>query len=168
MDKSTILVLFTIKIESTTVCSTIVNEYTVSEGRRIAKALDRATLVTALAVLVTMLLALVRAFLGPTVYDRILAVNMFGTKVMLLIAVTGFLNGRPDWLDLALLYGLISFLGVWLERNLLVWPSVIKDDSTSYLGVYQILIALGFFGAYGLVFLFYTRVFPTIAIEKSD
>ena len=62
----------------------------------------------------------------------------------------------------------IMLFGFWLERNLLIWPSVIKNDSTSYLGVAQILIALGFFGAYGLVFLFYTRVFPTIAVPKKD
>ncbi len=62
----------------------------------------------------------------------------------------------------------IMLFGFWLERNLLIWPSVIKDDSTSYLGVYQILIALGFFGAFGLVFLTYTKVFPTIAVPKRD
>ena len=63
-------------------------------------------------ILVTMLLALLRAILGPTVYDRILAANMFATKTMLLIAVSGFLAGRPEWLDLALLYGLISYIAV--------------------------------------------------------
>ena len=68
--------------------------------------------VTAIAVLVTMFMALVRALLGPSVYDRILALNMLGTKTMLLIAVSGFLMGRPDWLDLALLYALISFIGL--------------------------------------------------------
>ena len=62
----------------------------------------------------------------------------------------------------------IVLFGFWLERNLLIWPSVIKDDSTSYLGLTQILIALGFFGAFGLVFLIYTRVFPTIAVPKQD
>jgi multicomponent Na+:H+ antiporter subunit F len=62
-------------------------------------------------VLITMLLALVRAVLGPTVYDRILAVNMFGTKTVLLIAVLGFLTGRPEFLDLALVYVLINFIG---------------------------------------------------------
>ncbi|MCH7868824.1 MAG: hypothetical protein IH881_14100 [Myxococcales bacterium] len=62
----------------------------------------------------------------------------------------------------------IVLFGFWLERNLLIWPSVIKNDSTSYLGMYQILIALGFFGAYGFVFLVYTRVFPTIAVAKKD
>jgi multicomponent Na+:H+ antiporter subunit F len=51
-----------------------------------------------LAILVTMALALARALLGPTVYDRILAVNAFGTKTVLLIAVVGFLTGRPDFL----------------------------------------------------------------------
>ena len=65
----------------------------------------------ATAVLVTMLLAFTRALLGPTVYDRILAVNMFGTKTVLLIAVVGFLTGRPDFLDIALVYALINFIG---------------------------------------------------------
>ncbi len=63
-----------------------------------------------LAILVTMGLALVRAFRGPTVYDRILAVNMFGTKTVLFIAVSGFLTGRPDFLDIALVYALINFI----------------------------------------------------------
>ncbi|MDH3980127.1 MAG: cation:proton antiporter [Gammaproteobacteria bacterium] len=63
-----------------------------------------------LAVLVTMGLALIRAFRGPTVYDRILAVNMFGTKTVLFIAVYGFLSGRPDFLDIALVYALINFI----------------------------------------------------------
>jgi len=66
---------------------------------------------TSLAILVTMALALVRALLGPTVYDRVLAMNMFGTKTVLIIAVLGFLTGRPDFLDLALLYALINFIG---------------------------------------------------------
>ena len=65
----------------------------------------------AFAILLTMGLALTRALLGPTVYDRVLAVNMFGTKTVLIIAVVGFLTGRPDFLDLALLYALINFIG---------------------------------------------------------
>ncbi|HEX2138076.1 MAG TPA: monovalent cation/H+ antiporter complex subunit F [Woeseiaceae bacterium] len=66
----------------------------------------------AVAVLVTMALALVRALLGPTVYDRVLAVNMFGTKTVLLLSVVAFLYGRTDFLDLALAYALINFIGV--------------------------------------------------------
>ena len=69
-------------------------------------------LIASLAILVTMALALVRALKGPTVYDRVLAVNMFGTKTALLLSVVAFLYGRPDFLDLALAYALITFVGV--------------------------------------------------------
>lgn len=69
-------------------------------------------LVVSLAILVTMVLALIRALRGPTVYDRVLAVNMFGTKTVLLLAVIAFLFGRPDFLDLALAYALINLVGV--------------------------------------------------------
>lgn len=65
------------------------------------------------ALLLTMTLALARAWRGPTVYDRILAVNSFGTATVLFIAVHGFLTGRPDFLDLALLYALINFIGTF-------------------------------------------------------
>jgi multicomponent Na+:H+ antiporter subunit F len=68
--------------------------------------------VAMLGVLATMALALARAFMGPTVFDRVLAANMFGTKTVLLIAVNGFLTGRPEWLDLALLYALMNFIGM--------------------------------------------------------
>lgn len=63
------------------------------------------------AILITIAITLVRAFLGPTVYDRILAVNMIGTKTVLLIAALGFLMGRPEFLDIALVYALINFIG---------------------------------------------------------
>jgi multicomponent Na+:H+ antiporter subunit F len=63
-------------------------------------------------ILVTILLALLRGLLGPTVYDRILGLNMVATKIVLLIAVSGFLTGRPEFLDLGLLYALISFIGL--------------------------------------------------------
>jgi multicomponent Na+:H+ antiporter subunit F len=69
-------------------------------------------IVVSIAILITMALALVRALRGPTVYDRILAVNMFGTKTALLLAVVAFLYGRPDFLDLALAYALINFVGI--------------------------------------------------------
>ncbi|MGB5247618.1 MAG: monovalent cation/H+ antiporter complex subunit F [Woeseia sp.] len=65
-----------------------------------------------LATLITMALALGRALLGPTIYDRLLAANMFGTKTVLLLSVVAFLYGRPDFLDLALVYALINFIGV--------------------------------------------------------
>ena len=61
-------------------------------------------------VLVTMALALLRALRGPSLFDRILAVNMFGTSTVLGIAVLGFLSERPAFLDIALVYALISFI----------------------------------------------------------
>ncbi len=64
------------------------------------------------AIFVTMGLALSRAALGPTVFDRILALNMFGTKTVLLIAVIGFMTRRPEFLDLGLVYALMNFIGV--------------------------------------------------------
>jgi multicomponent Na+:H+ antiporter subunit F len=65
----------------------------------------------AAALLVTLALALVRAVLGPTVFDRLLAGNTVGTVAMLLLATIGFLTGRPEFLDLAIVYGLLNVVG---------------------------------------------------------
>ena len=64
-----------------------------------------------LGVIVCMVLTLVRAFIGPTLYDRVLAANAFGTKTVLMIALLGYLMGRPEFIDIALLYALINFIG---------------------------------------------------------
>ena len=61
-------------------------------------------------VLLAIALVLVRALLGPTVYDRILAVNALGTKTVILVAILSFTTGRPEFLDIALLYTLINFV----------------------------------------------------------
>jgi len=79
------------------------------------------------AVVVVMLLALVRVWLGPTVFDRILAANMFGTKTILLIAVVGFLFERPEWLDLALVYALMNFIGVFAILRYAKFGSLARD-----------------------------------------
>ncbi|MEH6442394.1 MAG: monovalent cation/H+ antiporter complex subunit F [Oceanospirillaceae bacterium] len=65
-----------------------------------------------LAIFAAMILALVRAFAGPTLYDRVLAVNMLGTKTVLLIALLGFVMGRPEFLDIAIVYALINFISI--------------------------------------------------------
>jgi len=65
----------------------------------------------ALALLTAVALALGRAVLGPTVFDRLLAANTIGTLAVLLLAVTGFLTGRPDFLDLSIVYGLLNIVG---------------------------------------------------------
>lgn len=63
------------------------------------------------AIMIAMVLVLVRLYRGPTVYDRVLSLNSFGTHTVLLIGVLGFLDGRPEFLDIALLYALINFVG---------------------------------------------------------
>jgi multicomponent Na+:H+ antiporter subunit F len=65
----------------------------------------------ALALLVTLTLVVVRAALGPTVFDRVQAGNTIGTVALLLLSVLGFLTGRPEFLDLALTYGLLNIIG---------------------------------------------------------
>ena len=66
----------------------------------------------ACAVLVSLALAVVRALKGPTVFDRVLAGNSVGTLAILLLAVVGFLTGRPEWLDIAITYGLLNVISM--------------------------------------------------------
>ena len=68
--------------------------------------------VVSIAILLAMGLALARAMVGPTTYDRVLAVNVFGTKTVLIIAVVSFMMGRPEFIDIAIVYALINFIGV--------------------------------------------------------
>jgi multicomponent Na+:H+ antiporter subunit F len=65
-----------------------------------------------MAILVTMFLALLRALCGPTVYDRIVAVNVFGTKTVLLVAVVTYLSGNHDLIDAAIVYALVNFIAI--------------------------------------------------------
>lgn len=62
-------------------------------------------------VMLTLGFSLFRAVRGPCIYDRILAVNMFGTTTVVFIALYGYLTGRPDFLDIALVYTGINFIG---------------------------------------------------------
>ena len=64
-----------------------------------------------LAIIITMVLALIRAFLGPSEYDRMLAANSFGTKTVLLIALGGYALSWHSFLDVALLYAMVNFVG---------------------------------------------------------
>lgn len=67
--------------------------------------------ITLVAIGISLFLALARAALGPTAFDRVLAVNSIGTLAVLAICVYGFFDGRPEFLDIALLYALINFIG---------------------------------------------------------
>jgi multicomponent Na+:H+ antiporter subunit F len=65
----------------------------------------------AVAVLIALALAVLRAIKGPTVFDRVLAGNTVGSLAILLLAVVGFLTGRPEFLDIGLTYGLLNVIG---------------------------------------------------------
>jgi multicomponent Na+:H+ antiporter subunit F len=67
--------------------------------------------VAILAVLASLVLAILRALKGPTVFDRVLAANSVGTGAILLLALFGFLTGRPEFLDLGLTYVLLNVIG---------------------------------------------------------
>ena len=82
------------------------------------------------ALLVTMAMALARAVLGPTVYDRIVAINAFGTKTVLFIALAGFAFGRPLFLDVALVYALINFIGTVAVLKLMHYGELGWVDDT--------------------------------------
>lgn len=86
--------------------------------------------VTIVAILLTILLALVRSFLGPSIYDRILAINAAGTCTVLFIAVLGFLTGRPDFLDIALVYALINFTGTIAVLKFFKYGNLGASDPT--------------------------------------
>jgi multicomponent Na+:H+ antiporter subunit F len=60
--------------------------------------------------LIGMVLILGRLLAGPTLYDRILAVNAFGTKTVLFLCLFSFIIGRPDGIDIAILYALMNFI----------------------------------------------------------
>ena len=85
------------------------------------------------AVLVTMLLALIRTFLGPTGYDRMLAANSFGTKTVLLIALAGYALQWNSYLDVALLYALLNFVGTIAVMRFFEYrnPSEEHDETES-------------------------------------
>jgi multicomponent Na+:H+ antiporter subunit F len=87
--------------------------------------------VAIIAILITILLALARALSGPTVYDRIAAMNMVGTKTILLIAVYAFFTDRHDLLDIALVYTLINFIGVVAVLKLIEQGNLYTDGESS-------------------------------------
>lgn len=72
---------------------------------------DSIVLGAGIAILVGIFLVLMRALLGPSIYDRILAMNTMGTKTVVFVALLGFITKRSDFLDIALAYALVNFVG---------------------------------------------------------
>ena len=67
-------------------------------------------LITAIALLIGLFIILIRAVAGPTVYDRILATNAIGTKTIVFVTLLGYISGRPEFIDMAIIYALITFI----------------------------------------------------------
>lgn len=63
------------------------------------------------ALLVALIMLVVAALKGPTVFDRLVAANSIGTEAILLLAVVGFLTGRPEFLDIGITYALLNLIG---------------------------------------------------------
>ena len=83
----------------------------------------------AFSVLMTIGMAVIRAIVGPILFDRVLALNVIGTKIILLIAILGFLTGRPYFLDIAIAYALINFLGIIALLHLFHYGPVINKKN---------------------------------------
>jgi multicomponent Na+:H+ antiporter subunit F len=67
--------------------------------------------VAIVAVLIALSLAVVRALAGPTAFDRLLAANNIGTSAIMLLALFGFMTGRPEFLDIGITYVLLNMIG---------------------------------------------------------
>lgn len=67
---------------------------------------------------------LIRAVIGPRIADRVIAVNMMGTLIVITICVLAFLMGEGYLVDIALIYVMLSFLAVVLLTKI-------------YMGVYR-------------------------------
>lgn len=61
---------------------------------------------------IMVILCLIRAIIGPRIADRVVAVNMMGTMVMVIIAILALLLGEGYLVDICIIYAMISFLAV--------------------------------------------------------
>lgn len=80
-------------------------------------------------ILLAIAIGLYCAFRGPTLYDRVMCVNMIGTLTVLMVAVLGFMTGRPEFLDIALVYVLISFVSTIAILRVYAIQAGQRDDS---------------------------------------
>jgi len=76
----------------------------------------------AVLIALTILLSLYRATLGPGVFNRVAAINVIGTKTIVLLVIIGYIFDRPLFFDISLLYAILNFIGTlafakYLERG---------------------------------------------------
>jgi multicomponent Na+:H+ antiporter subunit F len=70
----------------------------------------------------TILISSYRAITGPGTFNRVVAANVIGTKAIVLLIIVGFIIERPEFIDIALMYAIINFIGTiimakYLERG---------------------------------------------------
>lgn len=78
------------------------------------------------------ILCLIRAVLGPTIADRLVAVNMMGTIVMVIIAILAVVMDEDYLVDICLIYAMISFLAVVVLTK--VYTGVYKEQQAHQKG----------------------------------
>lgn len=83
------------------------------------------------AVLASLALAVARALLGPTAFDRLIAANAIGTFAILLLALYGFLMGRPEFLDIAIVYALLNMIGTLAVLKFFRYGALGHDHATT-------------------------------------
>ena len=67
-------------------------------------------LAMAILIVIASFVSLYRGIEGPGIFNRIIAVNVIGTKTIVLLVLIGFIYERPDFFDIALLYAILNFI----------------------------------------------------------
>lgn len=83
--------------------------------------------VTLCVLAVYMFICLFRAVKGPSAADRIIAINMIGTIVIMMIVILALMMNEGFLIDIALIYALLSFLAVVLLARLFIANNRLRD-----------------------------------------
>ena len=80
------------------------------------------------AILAALALAVARLLLGPSIFDRVVAGNAVGSLSVLVLALIGFVLGRPEFLDLAIIYALLNIIGTIAVLKYFRYGNLGRDD----------------------------------------
>lgn len=73
--------------------------------------MERILIASSLFLSITIVFCMIRAIKGPLAADRLIAVNVIGTKTIVLISLISFVLNETYFIDVVLVYALISFIG---------------------------------------------------------
>lgn len=77
----------------------------------------------------TMIMCLYRLLVGPGVFNRIAATGAIGTKAMVLLVIVGFIIERPHFIDIALMYAILNFIGTIVVAKYLLRGEVCSPST---------------------------------------